>query len=242
MTKKALPYDVLKDFASGNLLNGANTANAFTVVDSPNCGQTSFPSFPFVDGGTPATDGGNPDAPVDAPVTTTDGGTADAPVDASADAPKADAGDAGDASTTTSSCIEFRYDPDQCIANNNGATGNCWDGIIYSPTNVVGATGNGICIGDGAKHITFEARASRTVMVKFGGSGFGGDGTGTSEFLKTVTTSWTTFSLDGPTNLPNYNTASTSQNPGVWDGFSVVGIPDNMSGAYIFVRNVRWTQ
>jgi hypothetical protein len=249
MTKKALPYDVLHDFASGNTLNNANTATAFQVITTPDCNATTFPSFPYVDGGSPVpptTDGGtdgSSEAGTDAggaDAGTTDASsdsssTSDAATDASADAP-------ADAPQASNTCVEFSYDPDQCIANNAGATGNCWDGVIYSPSGTVGASGNGICIGDGAKHITFEARASRNVTVKFGGSGFGGDGTGTSEFLKNVTTSWQSFSLDGPTNIPNYNSASTSTSPGVWDGFSVVGIPDNMGGAYILVRNVRWTQ
>jgi hypothetical protein len=163
-----------------------------------------------------------------------DGGAADHPTDAAADAPT-------DA-PAASSCIEFSYDPDQCIANAGGNANNCWDGVIFAPqgTTIGANAAGGICIGDGAKHITFEARASRTVMVKFGGGGNGGDGSGSTEFLKTVTTSWQSFSIDGPTNVPTYNMASSTA--GVWDAFSVVGIPDQMSGVYIFVRNVRWTQ
>ena len=97
-------------------------------------------------------------------------------------------------------------------------------------------------IADGAKHITFEARASRPVTVKFGGSGtVPGDGAGVTEFNENVTTSWQTFTMDGPTNIGDYNSAQTTTSPGAWNGFSIVGIPDNMSGVYILVRNVRWT-
>jgi hypothetical protein len=260
MTKKALPYDVLHDFTNGVLLNGAATATAFQFVTNPNCDQTSFPAFPYVDGGSPpppdgggtddsgTTDSGSSDSGSDAGVadsgsdagSSSDSGASDHPADAPADAPQGDGG--GTDAAAASSCIEFSYDPDQCIANAGGNANNCWDGVIFAPqgTTIGANAAGGICIGDGAKHITFEARASRTVMVKFGGGGNGGDGSGSTEFLKTVTTTWQTFSIDGPTNVPTYNMASSTA--GVWDGFSVVGIPDQMSGVYIFVRNVRWTQ
>jgi hypothetical protein len=272
MPKKALPYDVLKDFTSGVILNGANSSNAFQFVTNPNCDATTFPPFPVlaVDGGTDASDAGDAsteagvdggadgsaDGSSDAPADTAtlalvdDAGT-DAAVDAAADAAVDSPVDAGGSDTVVAdagtdapkdagagTCIEFSYDPDVCVAA--GGAG-CWDGVIFAPTQSIGATAPGICIAEGAKHITFEARASRATMVKFGGSGKGGDGTGTSEFFENLTTAWQTFTIDGPTNVPDYNTASPTA--GVWDGFSVVGTPENgTGGVYILVRNVRWTQ
>jgi hypothetical protein len=273
MPRKALPYDVLKDFTFGNTLHGATTANGFVKIADPDCNATTFPPFPVIigvdggadgsatDGGTDgsATEGGTDGSATEGGTdgSATEGGTdaasgADASVEAgaveagAADVSTSDAAkdssvaDASDASAVTS-CMEFSYNPDQCIVNTGGAS-DCWDGVIFSPSNVVGQSGIGICIADGAKHITFEARASRNVQVKFGGSGvIGGDGTGVTEFLENLTTSWQSFTLDGPTNIGDYNMASTTTSPGVWNGFSIVGIPDGMSGVYILVRNVRWT-
>jgi hypothetical protein len=263
MTKKALPYDVLHDFTNISVLHGGSSSNAFQFVTNPDCNATTFPAFPVVDAGTTsdgaATDGsseGGTDSGTDAGVvadsgsdtgtdtgsvsdsgTSSDGGAdhpADGATDAPADAPQADAGSA--------SCIEMTYDPDACIAAGGDTGNNCWDGAIWSATAAIGANAaGGICIADGAKHITFEARASRATNIKFGGGGNGGDGSGSTEFVKAVTTDWTTITIDGPSNV-QYNMASSTA--GVWDGFSVVGDPGDTGagGVYLLIRNVRWTQ
>jgi hypothetical protein len=78
------------------------------------------------------------------------------------------------------------------------------------------------------------------VRFKFGGVG-SGDGSGSFEFFLDLTTSWTTFTIASPANVPNYNESSTTG--GVWNGFSIVGAPGDVAGgAYVLVRNVRWTK
>jgi len=254
MAKTALPVVVSTSYPTQILLNGGASSTAMKIVTAPDCNATTFPAFPvLIDAGTTDAGDAGSEAGTDSG-STSDGGvadsgsdtgsTSDGSVDVHADAPATDVhADAPadvaqtDASTTGGSCYEFSYDPDACVVANNGSTNNCWDGVIFAQTSTIGVDTAGICIADGAKHITFEARASKPLMVKFGGgNNTGGDGSGTSEYVKSITTSWATYSLDSPTALGNYNA-----NYGVWDGFSVVGLPDQgAGGVYILIRNMQW--
>src|SRR5450432_4112212 len=239
-TKKPLPYNIGGDFGSLQIL--AHAADTWKVVTNPNCDQTVFPPLnPPADGGA---DGGT-DASDDTL-------TLQLNEDASTDAPSTDGGDGGVTDGKTDSgevagnpipkCFEFTYNPDPCVAANGGvpanAVGACYAGVIFEPNgNTNGLNGQGICIGDGAIQVTFEARANVAgQIIKFGSTR---EGMNTTEFYRTLTTSWATYSTAIPVGEP-YNMSSALG--GVWNGFSVVGEPqENIGGTYIFVRNITWS-
>jgi hypothetical protein len=251
--KKPLPYNIGGDFSSIQIL--LHAATTWKQIANPNCDQTVFPPLnpPTTDGGTD----GSSEAGTDA----ADGGddtlllalTDDAAADA-ADGPATD-GDATDGGTTDGNadsgevatnpipkCFEFTYNPDPCVAANGGvaasAVGACYAGAIFQPAgNVAGVTAQGICIGDGAIQVTFEARANVAgQIIKFGSTR---EGMGSTEFYKTLTTSWATYSTAIPVG-ESYNTSSVLG--GVWNGFSVVGEPQqNVGGTYILIRNITWS-
>jgi hypothetical protein len=190
------------------------------------------------DGGDGGVDAAADTAPVDAPV--------DVAADASGDA-ATDGGDGGtDAVASTDgggsdgpkapACYEFTYVPDPCLAGG----GVCWGGVILTPPVNASqqAAGPGICIGDGAMHISFMAKGSRaSARIKWG-STRPGEGS-TETFLTTLTKDWVQYSII----VPAGELYNTSANPGgVWNGFSVVAEPqDHMGGTYIFVKDITWT-
>jgi hypothetical protein len=226
MPKKALPYTVTNDFKSLVILHGAATMNAWKIIENPDCDMTTFPPLNGtpdggadggVDGGDAATlaldEDGGVDGSTDTPVST------DAPVDGGG-APGA--------------CFGFTYNPDPCV---NGGSNECWDGVIFAPTAQIGADAPGICIEEGAKKISFWARASTNGRIKWGGAA-PGPGDGVTEFFFPVTTTWTQYFVDSPGNTA-YNTHTSMA--GVWNGFSVVGEPGpHAGGTYIFVRDIKW--
>jgi hypothetical protein len=243
--KKPLPYNIGGDFGSLQvLLHGAET---WKVVTNPNCDQTVFPPLNPTDGGTDGgSDGGtdasddtltlqlNDDAATDAPATdgsATDGAVTDG---------KTDSGEV--ATNPIPKCFEFTYNPDPCVAANGGvpanAVGACYAGVIFEPNgNTMGLNEQGICIGDGAIQVTFEARANVAgQIIKFGSIR---EGMMSTEFYKVLTTSWATYSTAIPVGEP-YNMSSALG--GVWNGFSVVGEPQqNIGGSYILIRNITWS-
>jgi hypothetical protein len=206
-------------------------------------------------GTTDAADGGDDTLTLqlndDAGDAAADGGVADAPVDVPVDAPAGDAvtdgalADKSDAPVNQApACLEFIYNPDPCVAANGGvataAIGQCWSGVILQPTgNTVGQAGPGICIGDNALKVTFEARANVAgAIIKFGSTR---EGMNSTEFYLTLTTEWATYSTAIPVG-ELYNTVSGGTPGGVWNGFSAVGEPQsNLGGTYLFVRNIKWS-
>jgi len=206
-------------------------------------------------GTTDAADGGDDTLTLqlndDAGDAAADGGVTDAPVDVPVDAPAGDAvtdgalADKSDAPVNQApACLEFIYNPEPCVAANGGvataAIGQCWSGVILQPTgNTVGQAGPGICIGDNALKVTFEARANVAgAIIKFGSTR---EGMNQTEFYLTLTTEWATYSTAIPAG-ELYNTVSGGTPGGVWNGFSAVGEPQsNMGGTYLFVRNIKWS-
>ena len=236
-TKHALPYDIGGDFTSIQTL--AHAAQTWKQIGNPDCNQTVFPPLNPSDGGTDGgmdanadgatlalNDDASADAPVDSPV---DGGSGDAPADV--------------VTNPIPACFEFTYNPDPCVAQNGGVAANaiaaCYAGTIFQPTgNILGIADQGICIGDGATQVTFQARASvNGAIIKFGSIR---EGLNTTEFYTTLSTTWTTYHTAIPAGEP-YDTSSNLG--GVWNGFSVVGEPqENVGGTYILVRNITWSQ
>jgi hypothetical protein len=235
--KKPLPYNIGGDFTSIQTLAHASTT--WKQIGNPDCDQTVFPPLNPSDGGT--TDGGA-DGGSDAALALNEDAATDAPVDVPVD------GGAGDAPADVvthpiPACFEFTYNPDPCVAANGGnaaaAVGACYAGTIFQPTgNLLGAPDQGICIGDGATQVTFQARANvNGQIIKFGSTR---EGLNTTEFYITLSTTWTTYHTAIPVGEP-YNTSSNLG--GVWNGFSVVGEPQsNVGGTYILIRNVTWSQ
>ncbi|HEX4405813.1 MAG TPA: hypothetical protein VH560_13335 [Polyangia bacterium] len=165
------------------------------------------------------------EAGTDAVTTTADGGTdgvasGDGSVDAGAPGP---------------ACYEFSYDPDNCT----GVA--CWAGVVFEVSDVQGPSTDtkGVCIAHGAMGIQFWARASKNgANVKFGSIG---EGIGTTEYNRLLTTTWTRYFIAiGPTAQDSYDeTAGDMQ--GVWNAFSVVVDPgDYVGGAYIEVKDISW--
>jgi hypothetical protein len=87
-------------------------------------------------------------------------------------------------------------------------------------------------------HITFMAKGSRAgARIKWGSIREGMDST--EHFLTTLTKDWVQYTITIPAG-ELYNTSATPG--GVWNGFSVVGEPqDHLGGTYIFVKDVTWT-
>jgi hypothetical protein len=225
--KKPLPFSVAIDnFPAISNLNNGVANNTWKVITSPNCDET-FPDggITLADGGTDAGDGsatfavGDPDGGDAA----ADGGVADAPADMAADGP---------VTPPLPACYEFVYTPDACVAGG----GVCWAGSIFQATSL-GAAENGVCVALGATTVEFWAKASRPgARIKFGSTR---EGMNTTEFFLNITTSWAKYTTAIPVG-EDYD-RSTNAKGGVWNGFSVVGEPqDHVGGTEIFVKDIRW--
>jgi hypothetical protein len=235
-TKKTLPYNIGGDFTSIQTLTHAS--QTWKQIGNPDCDQTVFPPLNPSDGGT---DGGA-DGGADAALALNDDAAADAPVDAPVDGGSVDA-PADVVTNPIPACFEFTYNPDPCVAatglSATAALGTCYAGTIFQPAgNLLGAADQGICIGDGATQVTFQARANvNGQIIKFGSTR---EGLNQTEFYITLSTTWTTYHTAIPAGEP-YNMSSNLG--GVWNGFSVVGEPQsNVGGTYILIRNITWSQ
>jgi hypothetical protein len=202
-----------------------NAIQTWSVVPGADCNESTFPDVAAVDGG--AGDGG-----------ASDGGWSAAPL----------------AGGNPSSCLVFRYDPDDCVASvvpppppptdDAGVAPDptiavCWAGVILTPPAGFGAPG--ICIAPGATAIHFKARASREgARVKFGSIRAG---LGVTEFFIPLTTAWGDYTVSIPPDEDYDSEPPTAgaPTPGVWNGFSVVAEPqDHAGGTDIFVSDVIW--
>jgi hypothetical protein len=109
-----------------------------------------------------------------------------------------------------------------------------------TPGTTTGATSAGLCVATGATHISFEARASRDTVIKFGSIR---EGLNQTEFWTPITTEWDTYTVMIPATEP-YNRNTSDMVKGVWNGFSVVAADEagHTTGGQvqIQIRNVSW--